>query len=157
MGNRGDFERRRLTGTRAHSHGDALPTRPERNRADPASMAGTLNGLRRRALELPCDTAAAIDDFQRELTALVKGLLDEDVTRFEVTYPFAWQRGGPPDEPNHALREFDCDPIADDTWRQLSDFQRYVLLTFARPGRVSSRLPSALREFCVTSQSEITA
>ena len=110
--------------------------------------------LRHRALELPCDTAAAIDAFQRELAALVKGLLGEDVTRFEVTRPFAWQRGNAPDELNEALRELHFDALQDDTWRRLSDFQRYVLVVFARPGRISSRLPNAFREFYNSSRRE---
>ena len=157
MGNRGDFE---SSDERALVH---IPM-AIRYRLDQSGIKLTLKqwqalpmALRHRALELPCDTAAAIDAFQRELDALVKGLLDEDVMRFEVTYPFAWQRGGPPDELNQALRELNCDPISDGTWRQLTDFQRYVLLALARPGRVSSRLPSALREFCDAPQRETIA
>ena len=110
--------------------------------------------LRRRVLELPCDTNTAIDDFQRELTALIKGLIDENVTRFKVSRPYAWQRERVPDELNVALREAQCDTITNDVWRQLSDFRRYVLVVLARPGRVSSRLPSALQEFCHDLQHE---
>ena len=112
--------------------------------------------LRRRVLELPCDTAAAIDDFQRELAALVKALLDENVMRFTVTRPFAWQRGSPPDELAQALHESHCGAIPDGTWRQLNDFQRYVLVALGRTGRVSSRLPSAFREFCDGRAAECT-
>ena len=103
--------------------------------------------LRRRAIQLPCDTDDAIDDFQHELAAYVRGLLDADVIRFKVMRPFPWRLGSALAELNQALGESHCPQISDDTWGQLNDFQRYVLIAFARPGRVSSRLPSAFREF----------
>ena len=125
-----------------------------RYRLDQSGMKLTLEqwqalpmALRHRALELPCDSDVEIADFQRELAALVKALLDENVTRFKVTRPFTWQHRSAPEELNLALRELHCDSVSDEMWRQLDDFQRYVLLAFARPGRVSSRLPKAFAEF----------
>lgn len=110
--------------------------------------------LRHRALELPCDADAAIDNFQRVLAALVKRLVDENLTRFKVTWPFAWERETAPDEVNDALRQTGASTVSDDAWRRLSDFQRYVLVAFSRPGHVSRRLPGALREFCDAPQRE---
>lgn len=104
--------------------------------------------LRHRVLDLPCKTSAEIDAFQHELTAFVKALIDEDVARFKVSQLLPWQAQNTPDELNRALSESGCERISNATWGRLNDFQRYVLVAFARPGRVSRRLPFASQEFC---------
>lgn len=112
-----------------------------RYRLDQCGIKLTLNqwqalpvALRRRVLELPCDTAIAIEDFRRELAAHVKAPVDEDVALFKVTRPFPWERGTALDEQRQTLSELRCDTISE--------------AAFARPRSVSSRLASTVQEFC---------
>jgi hypothetical protein len=105
------------------------------------------SALERQGLvDIPCSTAAEIDEYRNFLCCLIKDSTGAEATELPVDpYPL-WDRESVPDEVREKAESLGIE-IRQEQWLNLTPLQRFALVKLTRSSHENSNFLPALREF----------